>query len=501
MDKNEGTRLAPVDIAVIGAGIAGLSAAVFARMKGYSIRVFEQHSLPGGLCTSWKRKGFVFDYSVDFLFGSQPVQGFHSLWKELGLLDATHFRHIDAFGEYQDLEGQRFSLYTDPARLERHAVEISPQDRAAIHRFCTALGRIRSFLPTRLGFSLRDVPAVLSSLPSLIEVSRWTRKSVLQWSSQLHSPFLRQAIPVIAGPDTPMAALLLVMGMMNRDGAACPLGGSLRLAQAIEAHAKSLGVELRYNSRVSGIAYSSGMVSGLRLADGSFQPVRALVSACDLHHLFRDLLDDAIHVPEYESLFEAGRLYDPVVQVSIGVRLDPDWQLETRPHNLHLPAAAGIRVGPKTERMMMLRHYAYDASMAPEGCTSLIVRFATDFDWWKSMNRTPDAYRAEKESLLEAVISALELHLPGLRSRIEACDVATPLSAVRYTSVWRGSTQGWLLTTELMKQAMAGRTLPVSLPGISNMALAGQWTEPGGGIPPAARSGKSAALYLASRLG
>jgi len=500
MNNNDGYTHTPVDIAVIGAGIAGLSAAVFARMKGYSVRVFEQHSLPGGLCTSWKRKGYVFDYSVDFLFGSRPIQGFYSLWKELGLLDSTRFRHIEAFGEYQDAEGHRFSLFTDPARLEKHVTDMSPEDRSVIHRFCTALGRIRSFLPTRLGFSLRDLPDVLASLPSLIEVSRWTGQTVGQWSRQLHNPLLRQAIPVIAGADTPMAALLLVMGMMNRDGAALPLGGSLRLSQTIEAHARTLGAGFSYNSTVTKIEYSGGRVTGLHLGDGSFQPVRALVSACDLHHLFRELLSNTIRVPEYESLFENGKLYDPVVQVSLGVRLDPLWQLENRPHNLHLPVAGGIRVGSRTEDMMMLRHFAYDASMAPEGCTSLIVRFASDFDWWMGLKNDPDAYRAAKAALLEDVISALEVHLPGLRDRIEASDVSTPSSTVRYTGVWRASHQGWLLTGELMKQAMAGRKLPLSLPGISNLALAGQWTEPGGGIPPAARSGKSAVMYLDSQL-
>ena len=44
-------------IIIIGAGFAGLAAGIYARMNGYNTQIFEMHDMPGGLCTSWKRKG------------------------------------------------------------------------------------------------------------------------------------------------------------------------------------------------------------------------------------------------------------------------------------------------------------------------------------------------------------------------------------------------------------------------------------------------------------
>ena len=41
---------------IIGAGFAGLAAGIHAQMNGYRTRIFEMHSLPGGLCTAWKRQ-------------------------------------------------------------------------------------------------------------------------------------------------------------------------------------------------------------------------------------------------------------------------------------------------------------------------------------------------------------------------------------------------------------------------------------------------------------
>ena len=48
--------LPPVDVAVIGAGMAGLSTAVHARLAGLSVRVFEQHFLPGRAVYSLETK-------------------------------------------------------------------------------------------------------------------------------------------------------------------------------------------------------------------------------------------------------------------------------------------------------------------------------------------------------------------------------------------------------------------------------------------------------------
>jgi len=48
-------------ITIIGAGFAGLSAGIYAQMNGYQSQIFEMHNLPGGLCTSWKRKEYIID--------------------------------------------------------------------------------------------------------------------------------------------------------------------------------------------------------------------------------------------------------------------------------------------------------------------------------------------------------------------------------------------------------------------------------------------------------
>ncbi|HLN89953.1 MAG TPA: NAD(P)-binding protein [Candidatus Binatia bacterium] len=47
---------------IIGAGLSGLATGIYAQMNGYKTEIFERLEKPGGVCVSWKRKGYTFDY-------------------------------------------------------------------------------------------------------------------------------------------------------------------------------------------------------------------------------------------------------------------------------------------------------------------------------------------------------------------------------------------------------------------------------------------------------
>ena len=43
-------------LCIVGAGMAGLSAGIYGQLNGFTTRIYEKHSLPGGLCTAWQRR-------------------------------------------------------------------------------------------------------------------------------------------------------------------------------------------------------------------------------------------------------------------------------------------------------------------------------------------------------------------------------------------------------------------------------------------------------------
>ncbi len=74
-------------ILIIGAGIAGLSAGCYAQMNGYRSQIFELHHHPCGLCTSWKRRDYLFEAGVQSVTGTSPQSKVYQLWEELGVTD------------------------------------------------------------------------------------------------------------------------------------------------------------------------------------------------------------------------------------------------------------------------------------------------------------------------------------------------------------------------------------------------------------------------------
>ena len=85
-------------VAIVGAGMAGLCAGVYAQMNGYQSRIYEQHTAPGGLCTAWKRHGYTIDLCIHWLVGSRPGIAMHELWREVGLVKGTEIIDLDEFG-------------------------------------------------------------------------------------------------------------------------------------------------------------------------------------------------------------------------------------------------------------------------------------------------------------------------------------------------------------------------------------------------------------------
>ena len=99
----------------------------------------------------------------------------------------------------------------------------------------------------------------------------------------------------------------------------------------------------------------------------------------------------------------------------------------------------------------------------------------------------PARYQAKKQRIADVVIASLEKGLPDIRQAIEVIDVSSPATVIRYTSNWRGSYEGWLLTP-----GMGYRPLRNTLPGLRHFLMAGQWVMPGGGLPSGLFTARSA---------
>jgi phytoene dehydrogenase-like protein len=493
--------MADQSIIIIGAGIAGLSAGCYAQMNGYHTQIFELHDKPGGLCTSWKRKGYIIDGCIHWLVGSRPGSSFNRIWQELGVVQGREMVDHEVFMRVEGTADKALTIYTDLKRLEQHMKTLAPADEEVIEEFCNAARRFARFGEV-LGDSappsglLGGIRRAARMLPFIRDLRKYSKISVQDFAARFSDPFLGEALPVFFDlPDFPMVAMLMTLGWMHNRDAGYPIGGSLAFARSLERRYIDLGGEVHYRSRVESILVEphqgrgrqSDRAVGVRLVDGTECRADLVISAADGHATIFDMLGGKYTSHRIRRCYAELPIFPPIVQVSLGIALD----LSSEPTMVSYALPEPILVGGELRRRMEVRHFCYDPTVAPPGKSVIIVLFGSQYDYWKELHKHPDRYQREKDQATDAVIAQLERRYPGLSERIDVVDVATPMTTERYTANWQGSMEGWRITTQTVGMAM-GRGMSKTLPGLKGFYMIGQWVEPGGGIPTAAMSGRKA---------
>jgi phytoene dehydrogenase-like protein len=494
--------MAPRSVIIVGGGIAGLAAGCYARMNGLKATIVEQHFLPGGLCTSWERKGYVFDGCLSYLYGTAPGLPYNRLWQELHALEGRRAIQLPELIRIRDHSGQELVAYADPARLEEHMLSLSPGDAGPIKALARGIrdlaGLDMSILheaPPELRTAVDWGRIGLRMLPYTPATARWALVSAEDFADRFSDPFLRRAVKHMFGwPEIPMLAAISLLAAMARGNAAFPEGGSLELARAVERRFKALGGEILYQKRVDHILTEGGRAVGVLLY--SDEEIRAdyVISAADTKSTIEDMLSGEFRSRPLERMYSGGLPIHSQVQVSLGVRRDlsaePVW-------TVHLPERP-YRFLNEERDTLVVKHFCFDPTLAPPGKSVVEMTYRIDYRYFERIYGNK-LYDTEQLQVAEQALGQLERVWPGIGADVEATDVATPLSYERYTGNWQGSSCGWLLSKQTMLRMITG--VPRTLRGLRNLFLAGQWVEPGGGVAMCAASGRNAVRLICASEG
>jgi len=484
-------------ITIIGAGVAGLSAGCYAQMNGYRTQIFEMHDSPGGLCTSWKRKGYTIDGCLHWLVGSSPGLGFHQVWRELGAIQGRRMIDHEEFLRIEGKDGRTFIVYCDIDRLGQHMKELAPQDAPLIEELTGAARTCAEYdLPVdkapELYGTVDGIAFLLRTLPFLRLMSKWKKVTLQNYAQRFSDALLRDALPRICDlPDFPIAGLLMILAWMHRKSAGYPEGGSLEFSRAIERRYLNSGGTLHYRSPVSTVLVEQDRAVGVRLADGREHRADIVISAADGHATIFDMLGGRYINHKIRGHYETLPRFPALVQVALGVART----FEGLPPTVVYPLDAPMVIAGQRRTHVGVEIGSFDRTLAPPGKTLLKTLLPADYAYWRDLKQDPERYEAEKERVAEQVIGILDRHYPGLTAQVEMRDVATPTTWERYTGNWQGSMEGWLMTSKTFPPFRMSRTLP----HLKCFYMAGQWVEPGGGVPTAALSGRNVIQILCKR--
>jgi phytoene dehydrogenase-like protein len=486
-------------VVIIGGGVAGLSTGCYLQMNGYTTEILEMGKSPGGVCTGWKRNGYTFDGCIQWLAGATPSAELHRLWQELHAFDSRDVITFDELKRIETSKGTLFTVYADLDRLAAEMKVLSPVDSAMIDSFIRDTKRLAKIRPPwkkpQELFTVLDwAKLLLRQLPSIVLLGKYKKISVGQYAQKFSDPLLREVFISIAGDDRiAMPFFMFVLSWFHRKLVGYPRGGSLAFAKAIEQRYLGLGGKIYYGARVATITVQNDVAAGVTLMDGSSFSADIVVSAADGNSsIFRMLSGDYVNkriIDDYNDM----ELFPSIIQVSLGVA-----KRFSGPSHLTLSLDRPLAIDDKTQTERVdVMIYHFDPSLSPEGKTSLTVFLPAAYEYWLNLrNNHARKYLMEKERIATEVTGILEKRLGDIAAKIEVHDVATPATYIRYTNCWRGSYEGWLPTPGAF-----GKKLSKTLPGLKNFYMAGQWVEPGGGLPTVAISARHAAQLICRRDG
>jgi phytoene dehydrogenase-like protein len=464
-------------VIIIGAGIAGLSAGIYARLNGYHSQIFEMHSLPGGLMTAWKRKGYTIDGCIHWLTGSSPLYSYYRLWQEIGLIQGREIYDPEIFYRAIGKNGEELNVYCDADRLEKHLLDLSPEDEKVIRDFCRsvrAVGRYKPQIDGDIFSKLLGFFTIIPLLPILQKYSRMTMKDFGEW---FKNPFLKESWAQLMYPNISALAMVMTLAMLHNRSAGYTMGGSLPMAHAVEKRYLDLGGNIQYNTRVSKILVEGDCAVGVKLADGREERADVVISAADGHATIFDMLEGRYINDQWRQIYNNYPIFPPLLFIGLGLnRTFSDLPGITGGISIELEQP--LMVGGELVNRLDVMVYNFDPSLAPQGKTVMSIMIPTNYAYWKALEGERERYEAEKQQAAIQVIQQLDQHFPGLAGQVEMADVASPLTFERYTGNWQGSFEGWLPTPQTLL-----KTIPKVLPGLDNFYMVGQWVQPGGGLP------------------
>ncbi|QFZ17449.1 phytoene desaturase family protein [Saccharothrix syringae] len=471
-------------VVVVGAGLAGLSAALHLLGAGRRVTVVERDAVPGGRAGRLDLGGYRFDTGPTVLTMPELVdEALHAVGESLG--DRLDLRPVDPAYRARFADGSTLDVHADAGAMEAEVRRFAGPREAAgyreLRRWLTRLYRVErdAFIGANFDSPLDLLTPRLAELAALRGFAR-LEPSVARFLSdeRLRRVFTFQSLYAGVPPHRALAAYAVIAYMDTVAGVYHPEGGMRALPDALAAAAQDAGAEFRYRTRVAWLERIGGRVTAVRTARGERIPCDAVVLTPDLPTSYR-LLG---HRPRRPLPIT----WSPSAVV-LHAGVTRTWP-ELAHHTVFFGAAWRRTFDELTRRGTLMS----DPSLlvtAPPGQGLFVLAPAPNLrtsaiDW----ERVGPAYREELVRTLEA------RGLTGFGSAIEVERLVTPRDWAA-----RGLAAGTPFSAA-HTFAQTGPFRPRNLV-LDNAVLAGCGTTPGVGVPPVLVSGRLAAQRITGAVG
>ncbi|MCR5205769.1 MAG: NAD(P)/FAD-dependent oxidoreductase [Lachnospiraceae bacterium] len=480
-------------VVVIGGGVAGLSAGVYALKAGFEVEIYEKNKIPGGECIGWNRKGYHIDNCIHWLTGTRKGTELYDVWKTVGALtDETEYAPLDAFYT-STYNGERATLWNDLKKTEEELIKLSPEDEDEIKKFIRyveyskqclfpaakpmEMWGIRDYI--RMGINMKDFPKVMKEFGKI---------SLEDYSKRFKSPLLQKLMCDYLPKSYCAYSFLVSYATMADGNGNIPMGASLQMSLRMEKKFKELGGVIHYGCGVNKINIEKKMATGIELEDGSFVKADYVIPTVDTGLLFGKFLSKDYMPKELKTAYENEKAYPATSGFQVAFAVDKNFNRSGEMSETVFIDIEPIKVGNRSFDRMYVKAYGYDPVCVKDDkqvIQTCITQTDEDYYFWKSLSK--EEYEKVKTALANEVAKHIEKAFPEIKDSMEYLDAWTPLTYERYCNAYHGSYMSFVTTPYGKQIKMKGQ-----LKGIKNLYVAGQWTNSPGGLPVAVASGKFA---------
>ena len=289
-------------MAVVGAGLAGLSAACTLAARGHKVILFDKNPWLGGKAAVLEEEGFRFDMGPTILTVPQVLaRVFAEAGREMN--DALDLRRLDPQWRCFFDDGSVLDLQQDVPAMAEAIGKFAPGNEAGFRDFMGMSAKLHEVsdkfffwksvegITDTLDFfggmnleTLRDV----MSLRMGTTVAGQIRKRVKDGRvAQMLDHFVQY---VGSSPYGAPAVLCSIASMQTEGGVWYPMGGTRAVPTALERLAGELGVDLRPSTGIARITHEHGEVTGVVTEGGETIPVSAVISNMDSVRTYKELV-------------------------------------------------------------------------------------------------------------------------------------------------------------------------------------------------------------------
>lgn len=486
-------------IAIIGAGLAGISAAIMLRKAGLEVEIFEKNDKIGGKLNFYQQQGYIFDLGPSIL----------TLPQYFRILFEIHNRQMDDYIKIQNVrphwrnffeDGTVIDLDSDLEFMKKQLSRFNDNSYEALLKFLKyseqqydilskgyfdngldTVGDFIKFYNLSATFKIdffRTMHGRISKFfknKYLIDIFDYFIKYV--GSSAYNAPGFMNLMPTI---------------QFKYDLWYVP-GGMYNIARGFEKLMSEIGIKINLNSEVKKIVIENNKAIGIE-TEKEFFKADYIISNMEVIPAMEKLLN------EEKSYIDKFKRFEPACSgLVIDVALKNNYP-QLAHHNFffakdqkaHFDYVFNKKILPQDPTIYLVDTSKSDKTVAPDGCSGLKILPHIPY-----INEIDPLDKVDYLNYKEIIYDKLErMGLENLRNNIVFEHILTPLDIQKMYYSNKGSIYG---VVSDFKKNFAFK-FPKKSKKYKNLYFVGGSTNPGGGMPMVLLSGQNVAKMILSEL-